>query len=183
MLLMGVPDVETETTGAVIAIPKLLSYLITGDSNATILGLDAFPKELWPPINLTFYSYRIMLALAGFMLLLAIVALFLFRTNRWENPLFLRTLFLALPLGVVASEFGWMSAEVGRQPWVVYNLLLTSDAASFNVPAPQVLASILLFSVLYTILLIVYIYLLRKRLEQGPGEHMFVDKDGRGFDY
>ncbi|MCL2766833.1 MAG: cytochrome ubiquinol oxidase subunit I, partial [Peptococcaceae bacterium] len=126
-LLFGIPNVEEEKMSLAIGIPKLLSFLVAGDVNAPVLGLDAFPKEEWPPINMTFYSYRIMVGLGGYFLLLSFVGLVLCRRNRLDNPLFLKLLIFSIPAGVISAEFGWMAAEIGRQPWVVYNLLLTSE--------------------------------------------------------
>ena len=183
LLLFGIPNEDLEKTSFAIGFPKLLSFLVHGDVNEPILGLDAFPKEDWPNIFLSFYSYRIMLGLAGYLLLLSFVGLLLHWRGRLEHPLFLKILIYSVPAGVLAAEFGWMAAEVGRQPWVVYDLLRTSEAASFNVPAFQVLLSILIFVALFSVLLVTYIFLLKKRLQQGPGEFTFLDRSGRGFDY
>lgn len=183
LLLFGIPNVEAEKTSLAIGIPKLLSYLVSGDTKGAVMGLNAFPKDEWPPILLSFYSYRIMLALAGYLLLISLVGLYLYKREKLDCPFFLKLLMISIPFGVIAAEFGWMSAEVGRQPWVVYNLLRTSDAASFNVPAVQVLLSILIFVALFAVLLTTYFFLIKRRLRQGPGEFTFVDKNGRGFDY
>lgn len=182
LLLFGIPNQENETTSFAIGIPKLLSYLTTGDANAEILGLDAFPKEEWPPVNLSFYSYRIMLALGCYFLLLGLVGVYLYRRKQLENPLFLKLIMYSIPAGVLAAEFGWMAAEIGRQPWVVYNLLLTSQAASYNVPAFQVLLSIIILTTLFTLLFIAYIFLVRNKMRQGPGEFLLEEQAGKGFD-
>ena len=183
LLLFGIPNVAEEKTSLAIGVPKLLSILVGGNAGTEIVGLDAFPKEEWPPVVLTFYSYRVMLAFGGYLLLLGFVGLILYSRNRLENPLFLKILMYSIPAGVISAEFGWMAAEVGRQPWVVYDLLLTGEAASFNVPAFQVLLSILIFTALFSVLLVTYFFLVKKRLQQGPGEYTFIDKTGRGFDY
>ena len=169
MLLFGIPDINSGIVRFSIGIPKMLSYMAHGDSNAEVLGLNAFPKDEWPPINSTFYSFRIMVYLGVFFALLGFVGLFLLKKDKLaDTKWFLKILTFSTPLGVIAAELGWMSAELGRQPWVVYNLLRTDQAVSYNVPGVQVMLSILLFTVLFTLLCTVYYHLIKRRLSLGP---------------
>lgn len=187
MMLFGIPDAEAGQMRFSIAIPKLLSFMIHGDVNAEVIGLDAFPRDEWPSINLTFYPYHLMIILGGFFVLLGLAGIYLLQKNRIaESKWFLKLSVASIPLGVVAAELGWMSAEMGRQPWVVYNLLRTDQAASFNVPAFQVLLSIIIFVVLFTLLCAVYFYLVKRKLELGPdGIEAYAEPDeyttDRGF--
>jgi len=168
MVIWGFPDVENQTIRLNIAIPKLLSFLAYFDPNATVIGLDQIPRDEWPPIALSFYPYHIMVLLGGWFILLPWLGLFL-GEKRFANRLFLKVLLFSLPLPWVAVELGWMAAEFGRQPWVVYGLLKTQDAVSVVVPAWQILLTIILFTVVYALLLALLIYLLKREFEHGPG--------------
>jgi len=169
MIIWGFPDVANQTVRMRIAVPKLLSILIDMDPNSTIAGLDQFPQSEWPPIGLSFYPYHLMVLLAGWFILVSWGGLLLGK-KRYENKLFLKALLITLPLPILTMELGWMAAELGRQPWVVYGLLKTEDAVSVVVPAGQILATIIMFSVVYALLLALLIYLILKEFRRGP-EH------------
>jgi cytochrome d ubiquinol oxidase subunit I len=167
MVIWGFPDVENQTIRLNIAIPKLLSFLAYFDPNATVIGLDQVPRDEWPPIALSFYPYHIMVLLGGWFILLLWLGIFIGQ-RRFTNRLFLKALLYSLPLPWVAVELGWMAAEFGRQPWVVYGLLKTQDAVSVVVPAWQILLTIILFAVVYALLLALLIYLLKREFDHGP---------------
>lgn len=167
LVLWGFPDVTNQTVHLRIAVPKLLSLLVHLDPNAVMTGLDQFPREDWPPVALPFYSYHIMILLGGWFILLPWVGIFLGK-RRFSNRAFLRAMLITLPLPWVALELGWVAAEVGRQPWVVYGLLRTRDAVSVVVPAEQLLATIILFVLVYSALLALLIFLLRREIVRGP---------------
>ena len=169
MMLVGWVDEESRTTTG-IGIPCMLSLLAYGNPNAIVTGLNDFPPELWPPVNQTFQSYHLMLSLGMLFILIGFLGVvFLYWRQRIFNMRWLLWLFVSsIFLTEVATAVGWMAAEVGRQPWIVYDLLLTSDAVSPVLSTGDVLASILMFVVLYTILFILFIYLLNNKIQHGP---------------
>jgi len=120
-------------------------------------------------VGLTFFSFRIMLVLGGVMLLLSIAAVYLSAKDRLEtSPAFLKTMVYAIALPYIVGQAGWIVAEVGRQPWIVYGLLRTSDAVSRSVSVSQVMTSLIAFTVLYGALGVIDIYLLARYARQGP---------------
>lgn len=167
MVVWGFPDVETQTVRFNIAIPKMLSLLAYFDPNAAIPGLDQFPREEWPPIALSFYPYHLMVGLGMWFILLPWLGLLL-KEKRFTSSIFLKAVLYSSPLPVLAMNLGWMAAEFGRQPWVVYGLLKTEDAVSVVVPAGQILATIILFVAIYALILALLIYLLKREFEHGP---------------
>ncbi|MDP4176116.1 MAG: cytochrome ubiquinol oxidase subunit I, partial [Bacteroidota bacterium] len=154
---------------ASLEIPKLLSWMAFGDVNAKIKGINEFPKEDVPPLVMTFVSFHTMVGLGMFFIfILALAAYSMYRKNLWENKKLLKVLLWSIPLPVIACQVGWMAAEIGRQPWIVYKLLRTAHAASVTVSAGEILFSIILFGIIYTALLGLYIYLLVKEVKHGP---------------
>jgi cytochrome bd ubiquinol oxidase subunit I len=152
-------------------VPSLLSLLAFHEKSAVIKGLNAFPKEERPPVLPVFLSFRLMVGLGTFFILAAAVALVLSRRGTLErHPLFLRLLVYAIPLPYIANQLGWVVSEVGRQPWIVYGVMKTSDAVSKAVSVQQVIGSLLGFTLLYGLLGFVDIYLLIKFARKGPEE-------------
>jgi len=113
-----------------------------------------------------------------FIALTALGLFLLWRRGLYENKLFLRVALLSIPLPVIANELGWISAEVGRQPWIVYGLMRTDQAFSTVVPAGQIVASIGLFTAIYALLFCVWIFLLRRKLHSGPEPEIPIDMVG-----
>lgn len=167
MYVLTWPD-ETERKNSIEAIPLpgMLSFMAFGDFQAEVKGLNAFPPNDIPPVLLTFLSFRLMVALGGLFILLAAWAWFK-RKNLASSPLLSRLLIWLVPLPYIGIMAGWMLAEVGRQPWIVYGLMRTSDAVS-PVPASSVALSLLAFIVVYTALGVLDIYLLIKYARKGP---------------
>jgi cytochrome d ubiquinol oxidase subunit I len=169
MLLFGVPNATTEKTDWAIGVPYLLSFMVGNSKETKVQGLKDFPKADRPPLLLTFFSFHSMVYLGGLFFTLSLAGLFLWwRGQVAQNRLFLAASVLTLPLPFIANELGWMAAEIGRQPWVVYNLMRTKDAVSASVPAGQILASIILFSLIYSLLFGVWLYLLGRQFNKGP---------------
>lgn len=168
--LIVVPDVENERNAIeLIAIPKLLSFLAFHDPNAEIKGLKEFKKEERPPILITFWSFRIMVSLGMLFIILSIIAFILSKKEKIEsNPLFLKLMLFSIPLPYIAGQLGWLVAEVGRQPWIVYGVLKTSEAVSQAISPAQVWASFIGFTIFYGALGIIDIYLLAKYSKKGP---------------
>jgi len=171
LYLLGWVDEESETTYG-ISVPGLLSYLVYGDSNHPLTGLDSFPPEDRPPVNIVFQSFHLMVAIGFLLILLSLAGLLtmirgtLFRT-RWLLWVFV----FAVILPQAGNQLGWLSAEIGRQPWIVYGLLRTSDALSKSVEASQVVGSLILFGFIYLLLFLLFVYLLNEKIQQGPEPH------------
>ena len=171
LYLFGCPDVHEQRVNHGLAIPGLLSFLVHGDSQEPVAGLDRVPRGDWPPVAATFHSFHVMVWLGVLFVVLALVGLcFRWRGTIFEKRWLLWTFVVAVPLPFVANQFGWITAEVGRQPWVVYGLLRTSDALSKAVTANQVLGSIIMFIVIYTLLFVVWVFVLDRKIKQGPDE-------------
>jgi cytochrome d ubiquinol oxidase subunit I len=150
-ILFAWPDEAAERNHAEIGIPAFGSWVVAGDVNAELQGLDAFPPEQRPPVWITFWSFRIMVAIGLAMVALGLWGAVAWLTNRLDAArLYHRALVLAAPSGFVAVLAGWIAAEVGRQPYVVYGVLRTEDAVS-PVAAGAVAASLLFFLVAYAI--------------------------------
>ncbi|GGD93584.1 cytochrome ubiquinol oxidase subunit I [Maribacter cobaltidurans] len=169
LYLLGWVDNETqEVTG--IGLPGGLSFLVHQDFNEAIPGLNAFPKDEIPPqVNAVFQFYHIMISIGMFLIALTLYACYLW----WRGKLFdkkwvLRIFIFSAILPQIANQVGWFTAEMGRQPWVVYGHLKTSEAFSQEVSSNQILFSLILFLVVYTILFLLFIYSLNKKIKHGP---------------
>jgi cytochrome d ubiquinol oxidase subunit I len=150
-------------------IPNLLSYLAFHTPDGVVRGLKAFPKNERPPVTPVFLSFRVMVALGFFMTLLALLsAIFSFRGTVEKHTLLLRVLVYSIPVPYLANQFGWLVAEMGRQPWIVYGIMKTSDGVSTSISAGQVIGSLIGFTLLYGFLGFVDIFLLAKYARKGP---------------
>jgi len=147
-------------------IPGLMSWMAYGDLNAEVKGLNDFLPEDLPPINIVFYSFRAMVALGGMFLLMASVAFYL-RNKEKFNTHIMRALIWLIPLPYISIILGWTVTEVGRQPWIVYGLMRTSEGVS-PVPAGNVAISLVAFIVVYSVLGLLDVYLIRKYAVKGP---------------
>ena len=167
MYVLAWPDEEARQNSVqAIPLPGVLSFMAFGNFHAEVKGLDAFPADDIPPVLLSFLSFRLTVALGGIFILLAAWA-WLKRGDLASSPLLTRLLVWLVPLPYIGIMAGWMLAEVGRQPWIVYGLMRTSDAVS-PVPASSVGLSLLAFIVIYTALGILDVYLLIKYARKGP---------------
>jgi len=168
MYLFGWVDTEKgETIG--IAIPGMLSFLTAFDTEHELLGLNDVPEDLRPPLQITFQSYHIMIAVGSAMLGMALLASFLlWRKKLFTSKLVLMMFIPSFILPQLGNLSGWTSAEVGRQPWVVHNILRTSDAVSKVVASEQIVFSIVLFTFLYMVLFALFVFLLSKKIKVGP---------------
>ena len=168
MYLFGWVNKENETTRG-LAIPGGLSFLMHQDVNAPVTGLKAIKPEDRPSqINAVFQFYHLMISIGIALIGLTLLGCFMWWkgrlfTSRWLLWLFVWAVFLPQ----IANQVGWFTAEMGRQPWVVYGLLRTSDAFSQAVTANQVLFSLIMFFVLYALLFVLFIYLLNKKIKGG----------------
>lgn len=177
LYLFGWVDEKNSQTHGV-SIPGLLSYLVTGSTDAPVTGLDAFTPDKRPPINFVFQTYHAMVAIGMTLIAVAWFGLFLWwRGLLWKTRWFLWVLVFSVLLPQAANQLGWFSAEVGRQPYIVYNLMKTSDALSKTVKAGEILTSIILFGFIYLLLGILFIYLLNDKIQHGL--HMKEEKGHR----
>jgi len=169
LLIFGIPDAEERTVHAAVKVPGLLSFLVGFDTQTEVKGLNDYPEDEWPPLGLTFYSFHLMFILGLYFIGLTALGLFmLWRKKLFSSRFFMTLAFLSLPLPLIANELGWIAAEVGRQPWIVYRLLKTSEAISVTVPAGQILASLIMFSAIYLLLGALWVFLLRREVKKGP---------------
>ncbi|MDR1790002.1 MAG: cytochrome ubiquinol oxidase subunit I [Opitutaceae bacterium] len=172
LYLAGRTDPASRTTTG-IAVPGLLSRLVHGDAQAAVTGLDAFAPGDRPNAAVVFQTYHLMVAIGLLHLALLLAALVqLLRGRLAANRPLLWGLVLAVLLPQLANQLGWVSAEVGRQPWIVHNLLRTADGLSKVVSANAVLTSLILFTLLYALLFALFLYLLNEKIKSGPAEHV-----------
>jgi cytochrome d ubiquinol oxidase subunit I len=152
-----------------LGLPGGLSLLLHGDTQAGVTGLSAFAPEDRPPVQPVFQAYHLMVALGMALIAASLLAAFSWwRGSLWHTRWLLGALIASSLLPTLGNQVGWFAAEVGRQPWIVQGLLRTKDAVSVVVPAWQVLASLLLFGVLYTLMFVLFVYLFAKKASRGP---------------
>ncbi len=170
LVLFGIPDSKTETNRYALAIPKGASFINTHHWNGELIGLTSVPADQRPLVSNVFFSFRVMVGIGFLMLAMAVYALWL----RWHKQLFTKSWFLHLcvwttPLGFISTIAGWLTAEYGRQPWIVYGLMRTAQGAS-QVPMNQVLTSLILFIIVYGIVFSFYLVYLFKVIRKGPDD-------------
>lgn len=170
MVIIGQPDVEHQRIDNPIVVNSALSFLIYGTTAGEVKGLNEFPREDWPTnLPLLYYSYHVMAGLGTFFLLITVVATFLL----WRKKLFrarwmLWIVMLATPFPFIANTAGWFTAELGRQPWLVYGLLRTAAGHSHHVSSGNSLFTLLGFMGMYTVLSILFLFLVHRELALGP---------------
>jgi len=170
LLILGQPNDQQGKIDNPLEVPGMLSMLTYKRWSANVRGLDAFPKEDWPGnIPLLYYSYHIMVGLGTIFIAVAVVASFLlWRRRLFDSKWMLWILMLNAPLPYIANTAGWMTAELGRQPWLIYGLMRTSDGYSKAVSAGNGLFTLLGFMGIYTVLSILFLFLVRREIEHGP---------------
>ena len=170
IVLMGQPDVEGQKIDNPLAVNKVLSFLIYGTTRAEVQGLDQIPRDQWPAaLPLLFYSYHIMAGLGTyFVAIMGMAGILLWRRKLFTARWLLWPMMLSFPLPYIANTAGWMTAELGRQPWLVYGLIRTSEGSSRHVGAGTSLFSLLGFLGMYTVLSILWIVLLYDFIQKGP---------------
>jgi cytochrome bd ubiquinol oxidase subunit I len=174
LAILGQPDVERQRLDNPLTIPNALSFLTYQRWKATVRGLNSFPRDTWPDnIPLLYYSYHIMVGLGTiFIAILAIAAWMLWRGRLYESRPLLWVLMLAVPFPYIATTAGWTTAELGRQPWLVYGLIRTAQGSSQNVSAGNTLFTLIGFMGLYLILGILFLFLVSREVSRGPlAEH------------
>lgn len=169
LTIFGIPNSQTETIDYNIQIPKMLSFLTFGSTSAEVKGLDQVPKKDWPHVGMVFHTYHLMIAMWVLMVLTTLFAIYKWRRQTLLNSKWmLRALMISVLYPQIANQAGWVAAEMGRYPWIVYGLLRISDGLSKSVSANQVFGSIIMFTVVYIMLFILFIYLLNEKIKHGP---------------
>jgi cytochrome d ubiquinol oxidase subunit I len=168
----GIPDEAAGVTRYAIEIPYGLSWLAYGHPNAVVKGLNEFPQDVHPPVAIVHISFQIMVACGVAMMAVALWAAWRYvrgrRNQRWlDSKWFLRVLIAAAPLGFIAIETGWTVTEVGRQPWIIYGVMRTSEAVT---PMPGLIVPFLTFTVLYIFLAVITVFLLLRQVAASPKE-------------
>jgi cytochrome bd ubiquinol oxidase subunit I len=163
----GIPDVQDKVTRYAIEIPYALSLLAFHNPDAVVKGLEIAPEKDWPPVVPVHLCFQAMVGAGSAMALYALLTLWLLfkRHNLSENRWFLKTTLLVAPLGFIAVECGWMVTELGRQPWVIYEIVRTADAVT---SVPNLFVPFITFTLLYLFLAAMVIWLLIKQVAESP---------------
>jgi cytochrome d ubiquinol oxidase subunit I len=170
LVLIGQPDMENRRLDNAIELPQILSFLTFMDRTAHIRGLNEFPEEDWPDlVPLHYYSYHIMVGLGTFFIAaMAAAAWLLWRGKLFETRPVLWVLMLLAPFPYIANTTGWMTAELGRQPWLIRGLMRTSEGFSHTVVAGNALFSLMGFMGIYMILGLLFLFLVGREIAHGP---------------
>ncbi len=171
LAIIGMPNTAKGYLLDPILVPDLLSYLAYGDFHASVKGLNDIPRDLQPPVEVTYYAYHIMITLGGvFIGLMGFGVFLLWRKKLFESRWFLWLLMLSVPFPYIANEAGWVVTCVGRQPWIIYGILKTSDAISPNVSTGEVIFTLLGFAGIYVLLGLLFLFLVGRFIAEGPEE-------------
>lgn len=169
LYLFGWVNDEKQEVNFGVKIPGMLSYLIYGDTQKPLTGLNTFAPPDRPPVNIVFQSYHLMVAIGFGLIAISVIGIFFWWRGSLFNKKWLLWIFVFAVLGPqAANQLGWISAEVGRQPWIVYGLLRTSEGLSKVVTANQVMFSLILFTIIYFLLFVLFLYLLNEKIQHGP---------------
>jgi cytochrome bd ubiquinol oxidase subunit I len=170
LVIVGQPDMERERIDNPIVIPRALSFLVYQNWGAEVKGLEAYPQVNWPDnIPLLYYSYHVMVGLGTIFIAITVVAAFLlWRRKLFESRWMLWILMLATPFPFIANTAGWLTAELGRQPWLVYGLLRTQEGVSPLVSSGNVLFTLIGFAGMYLIMGLLYFVLMVREVAHGP---------------
>jgi len=169
LYLFGWVNDEKQEVNFGVKIPGMLSYLIYGDAQKPVTGLNALAPPDRPPVNIVFQSYHLMVTIGFGLIAISVIGIFFWQRGSLFNKRWLLWIFVFAVLGPqTANQLGWISAEVGRQPWIVYGLLRTSEGLSKVVTADQVMFSLILFTLIYFLLFVLFLYLLNEKIQHGP---------------
>jgi cytochrome bd ubiquinol oxidase subunit I len=179
LAIVGMPDTSKDDLIDPIFVPSILSLLAYGNLNANVKGLRAYAHGLWPPVELTYYAYHVMVGLGTiFMAVYAIAVLLLLRDRLFQVPLMLWALMLLMPFPYIANEAGWVVSEVGRQPWIIYGIMKTSEGVSPNVASGETLFTLIGFAGMYFLLGVLFLLLVLREIAIGPSTPLRVTEAG-----
>jgi len=170
LVIIGQPDLEHRTLQNPVEVPEVLSFLAYGSFGAEVKGLNDIPHSDWPDhIELLYYAYHVMVGLGTlFIAVLAVAALLLWRGRLDQSRPMLWTLMLGFPFPYIATAAGWLTAELGRQPWLIYGILRTADGSSPSVPGGDVIFSLLGWLGLYFVVGVLFLFLIGRQVVRGP---------------
>lgn len=170
LAILGQPDVENRRLDNPLMVPKALSFLTYRQWSASVRGLESFSQDLWPDrISLLYFSYHVMVGLGTiFIAVMVVAALLLWREKLYRARWMMWVLMICAPLPYIANTAGWMTAELGRQPWLIYGLMRTSEGASPSVGAGNVWFTLIGFMGMYGVLAILWLFLVWREIEIGP---------------
>lgn len=173
MIILGQPDVERQKIDNPFLVPGMLSFITSKRWDAEVKGLDAFPQDEWPTnIPLLYYSFHIMVGLGTIFIAVMVLSFLQLRRGKlFESKPLLWILMLTAPLPYVANTAGWMTAELGRQPWLIYGLMKTAEGSSAQVSSGNAMFTLLGFMGMYTLLLMLGLFMIWRELDHGPGAH------------
>jgi cytochrome d ubiquinol oxidase subunit I len=170
LAILGQPDVEKRRLDNPLIVPNALSFLTYQRWKAEVKGLDAFPRESWPDnIPLLYFSYHIMVGLGTIFIAVMFAAAYaLWRGTLYRKRALLWVLMLMAPFPYIANTAGWITAETGRQPWLIYGLMRTSEGVSPHVSPGNTLFTLIGFMGMYTVLAILFLFLMHREIDHGP---------------
>jgi len=163
-IIGGIVDEENQKVDYAIKLPGVLSFLVHGDFETPVKGLNEFPKENLPPVAITHYAFQIMISLGMLLCLISLIYIVaIWKKRNWlSSPWFLKLFVFAIPLGYIALEAGWVVTEVGRQPWIIYEIMRTKDAVT---PMPGIVYSFYIFTAVFISLSTIVIFLLYRQMK------------------
>ena len=166
--LIGFVNMQNQSITGV-SLPRVGSYLLYWNPEKPVKGLDSFRKSDIPPVQAVFQLYHVMVACGVALALVSITGVYLMISKKlYTNKIYLQIAVGSVVLPQIANQAGWFTAELGRQPWIVYGMLRTSQALSKAVSAGEILSSLILFTLIYALLGVLFIYLLNRRIQTGP---------------
>ncbi len=169
LAIIGMPDPAGGHLIDPIYVPDVLSFLAYGNFKANVKGLDAYARALWPPVELTYYAYHVMVGLGTiFAAVGTIGALLLLRGRLFHQRWMLWILMLLMPFPYIANEAGWIVTEVGRQPWIIYGLMRTAAGGSPTVDSGETVFTLIGFAGMYFLLGVLFLYLVLREIGNGP---------------
>jgi cytochrome d ubiquinol oxidase subunit I len=169
LAIIGMPDVENRRLIDPIFVPDLLSFLAYGSFRANVKGLGAYARPLWPPVDVTYYAYHVMVGLGTIFCGIAVLAaLLLWRKRLYTTRALLWLLMLTMPFPYIANEAGWVTTEVGRQPWIIYGIMKTAQGSSPTVVSGEVVFTLIGFAGMYFMLGVLFLYLTLREIAIGP---------------
>ena len=170
LAILGQPNMRTQTLDNPLVIPNVLSFLTYRRWHAEVKGLDAYPKDQWPDnVPLLYYAYHNMVGLGTFFIAILVFSVFaLWRGWLYESKLLLWALMLLAPFPYIATTFGWMTAELGRQPWLIYGLMRTAQGTSPQVAEGNALFTLIGFFGMYGVLSLLFLFLIYFEVQRGP---------------
>jgi cytochrome d ubiquinol oxidase subunit I len=169
LAIIGMPDVARDHLVDPIFVPDFLSFLAYGNLHANVKGLVAYARELWPPVELTYYAYHIMVGLGTIFASVCAVAVLLLALGQLVHARWmLWILMLLMPFPYIANEAGWIVTEVGRQPWIIYGVMRTAEGSSPTVESAEALFTLIGFAGMYFVLGVLFLYLVLREIGAGP---------------